>query len=53
MSFPNDIISKMLAWKETNKATAGKAAAWFLKNYKDVILSWVNDDAKAKLSELL
>ena len=53
MSFPNDIISKMLAWKETNKATAGEAAAWVLKNYKDVILSWVNDDAKAKLSELL
>ena len=53
MSFPNDIISKMLAWKEANNASAGEAAAWVLTNHKDVILSWVNEDAKAKLNKLL
>lgn len=53
MSFPNDIISKMLAWKEANNASASEAAAWILTNHKDVILSWVNEDAKAKLKKLL
>ena len=53
MSFPNDIISKMLAWKEANNASASEAAAWILTNHKDVILSWVNEDAKAKLNKLL
>ena len=53
MSFPNDIISKMLAWKEANNASASAAAAWILTNHKDVILSWVNEDAKAKLNKLL
>ena len=53
MSFTNDIISKMLAWKEANNASASEAAAWILTNHKDVILSWVNEDAKAKLNKLL
>ena len=53
MSFTNDIISKMLAWKEENNASASAAAAWILTNHKNVILSWVNEDAKAKLNKLL
>ena len=53
MSFPNDIISEMLAWEEANNASASEAAAWILTNHKDVILGWVNDDAKAKLNKLL
>jgi hypothetical protein len=43
----------MLAWKEANNASASEAAAWILTNHKDVILSWVNEDAKAKLNKLL
>ena len=53
MSFPNDVISKMLAWKEENKASADEAAAYVLSNYKDMVLSWVNDSAREKLSALL
>jgi glycine betaine/proline transport system substrate-binding protein len=50
MSFPNDMISTMLAWKEENKASADEAAAWILSNYTDLVMSWVNADAKKKLS---
>lgn len=53
MSFPNEIISKMLAWKEANNASTSEAAAWILTNHKVVILSWVNDHANAKLKKLL
>ena len=53
MTFPNDIISKMLAWKEANNASASEAAAWILTNHKNVVMSWVNEDAKAKLNKIL
>jgi glycine betaine/proline transport system substrate-binding protein len=53
MSFPNDVMSKMLAWKEANNASADEAAAWFLTNHTDMVMSWVNADAKAKLEAIL
>lgn len=53
MSLPNDLVSKMLFWKEENNASADEAAAWLLVNHKDVVLEMVNDDARAKLSALL
>ena len=53
MSFPNDVISTMLAWKEENNASADEAAAWVLTNHTDMIMSWVSDNAKKKLSERL
>ena len=53
MSFPNDVMSKMLAWKEVNNASADEAAAWVLTNYTDMVMSWVNADAKGKLEALL
>ncbi|MGC6484430.1 MAG: glycine betaine ABC transporter substrate-binding protein, partial [Candidatus Puniceispirillales bacterium] len=53
MSFPNDVISTMLAWKEENNASADEAAAWVLTNHTDMIMSWVSADAKKKLSERL
>ena len=53
MSFPNDVVSTMLAWKEENNASADEAAAWVLTNHTDMIMSWVSDDAKKKLSERL
>ena len=53
MSFPNDVISSMLAWKEENNASADEAAAWVLTNHGDMVMSWVNDSAKAKLAERL
>ena len=53
MSFPNDIISLMLAWKEENNASADEAAAWVLTNHGDMVMSWVNASAKKKLADRL
>jgi glycine betaine/proline transport system substrate-binding protein len=53
MTFPNDVLSSLLAWKEEKKASADEAAAWVLTNHKDMVLSWVNADAKAKLKKKL
>ncbi|MDB3891690.1 glycine/betaine ABC transporter substrate-binding protein [Alphaproteobacteria bacterium] len=53
MSYPNDILSTMLYWVEENGASADEAAAWMLTNHGDMILGWVNADAKKKLEKLL
>ena len=53
MTFPNDVLSSLLAWKEAKKASADEAAAWILKNHKDMVLSWVSKDARAKLEKKL
>jgi len=53
MSFPNDVVSAMLAWKEENNASADEAAAWVLTNHGDVVMSWVSADARKKLAERL
>jgi glycine betaine/proline transport system substrate-binding protein len=53
MSYPNDIVSTMLYWAEENGASADEVAAWVLTNHGDMVLSWVNDDARKKLEALL
>ena len=53
MSFPNDVLSKMLAWKEDNNASADEAAAWVLSNHTDMVMGWVSADARKKLKALL
>ncbi len=53
MTFPNDVLSSMLAWKQEKKASADEAAAWVLTNHTDMVLSWVSADAKAKLKKKL
>ena len=53
MSYPNDVLSSLLAWKEAKKASADEAAAWVLTNHKDMVLSWVNAEARAKLKKKL
>ena len=52
MSFPNDVLNVMLAWKDDNGASADEAAAWFLSNHGDLAKSWVNAEARAKLDAL-
>ena len=49
MSFPNKVISEMLAWKEANNASADEAAAWILTHNKEMVLSWMSKDAQANL----
>jgi glycine betaine/proline transport system substrate-binding protein len=53
MSFPNDVINEMLAWKDSNGASADETAAWLLTNHKDMVLSWVSDGARKRLESLL
>ena len=53
VSFSNDQMSAVLAWRAENNASSEEAAVHFLTSYKDVWSEWLNDDAKAKLSALL
>lgn len=53
VSFDITILSSVLAWKDTNNASAEEAAVYFLTNHSDVWSKWVNDDARAKLSAFI
>lgn len=53
VSFSNDMMSKLLAWQEDNKATADETAVHFLTSYKDVWPNWLSADAKAKVTAII
>ena len=53
LSFTNQQMGIVLAWKKDNNASTQETTAYFLKNYKDVWAGWLNSDAKAKLAGLL
>lgn len=53
LSFTNQQMGEILAWKKDKNASSQEATAYFLKNYKKVWAGWVNDDAKEKLAGLL
>ncbi|MCI2393883.1 ABC transporter substrate-binding protein [Aliiroseovarius sediminis] len=53
ITFKTDTMSSLLAWQDENNATAEEAAVYYLQNNKDEWSSWLNDDAKEKLSALL
>jgi len=52
VSFTNEQMGSVLAWKEDNKASADEAAAHFLTTYSDVWKNWLNDEASKKLGAL-
>lgn len=53
LTFTNQQMGSILAWKEENNASAEEAAVKFLTSYKDIWKSWLNDDARSKLAGLL
>ncbi|WJS84391.1 glycine betaine ABC transporter substrate-binding protein [Paracoccus sp. TOH] len=53
MSFPTDAMSELLAWKEQQGASAQETAVHFLTSRPDQWSSWLNDDARQKLSALI
>lgn len=53
LSFETEQMNSLLAWQEDNGATPEEAAAYFIVSESDTWMSWVNDDAKEKLSALL
>ena len=53
LSFTNQQMGEVLAWKEANNASNEEATVHFLTTYKDVWADWLNADAKANLAGLL
>lgn len=53
LSFTNQQMGSVLAWKEDNNASIEETTVHFLTTYKDVWGDWLNDDAKTKLAGLL
>ncbi|MBO9653394.1 MAG: ABC transporter substrate-binding protein [Agrobacterium tumefaciens] len=48
-SWPNKVVSEMLAWMTDNQATGADAAQQFLKAYEPVWTAWVPADVAAKV----
>ncbi len=53
LSFTNQQMGEVLAWKQDNKASTEEAAVHFLTKYKSVWAGWLSDDAKKKLSAII
>jgi len=52
-SFPNSLLSQILAWKEENQAEAEETAYYFLENYSNVWGNWVPFDQKLDIQNSL
>lgn len=53
LSFTNEQMGSLLAWQQDNNATTEETAVYFLTNHGDVWSSWLNSEARKKLSALL
>lgn len=53
VSFETSTMSKVLAWKDDNGASAEEAAVYFLTTYKDQWKGWLNDEARQNLAKVL
>ena len=52
-SFPNALLSQMLAWKDGEQAEASEAAEHFLLNNEDVWKNWTSADARIAIKNEL
>ena len=52
-SFNNNLLSKILAWKESEQAEANETAEHFLKTEEAVWTKWVSSDAAKKIKASL
>jgi glycine betaine/proline transport system substrate-binding protein len=53
ISFPVDLMSATLAWKDDKNASIEEASVYFLRNHTDIWSEWLNDEARANLAGLL
>nr|WP_320135855.1 ABC transporter substrate-binding protein [uncultured Amphritea sp.] len=53
VSFTGDEMNKLLAWQEDNEASVEEAAVYYLTTQQDKWSTWINDDARTKLTALL
>jgi len=51
--FPNDELSRILAWADDNKAATDEIAVYFLKNYPQIWKNWVSEDIAQKVEAKL
>ena len=52
-SWPNEVVSKMLAWMADNQATGEDGAKQFLKKNPDVWAKWVDPETAEKIKSAL
>jgi len=53
LTFKTSDMSKVLAWKDDNNASADEAAVYYLTNYKDQWTNWLSDEARQNLASVL
>ena len=53
VSWSNEVVNAVLAWKDKNQATAEETAEHFLKNYAEVWGKWVTPEAAKKVKAAL
>lgn len=53
VSFTNDQMGAILAWKEENNASAEEAAVYFITGNSDIWSTWLNDEARTNLAALI
>ena len=53
MTFKTDNMSKVLAWKDENNASAEEAAVYYLTNFQDQWSNWLDDSARENLKSVL
>ena len=53
MTFETETMNSILNWMNENSASGEEGAVHFLTNYQDTWSSWINDEARENLSQLL
>ncbi len=53
MGIPNDVVNKVLAWKENNAANKQQTAGYFMATYPELWKSWVPKNVASKLAKAL
>ena len=53
LSFDNSEMNELLAWHSDNNATVDEAVVHFLQNRPDMWMSWLSEDARANLQDML
>lgn len=53
LTFTNDMMGSLLAWKKNESASGEETAVRFLQNNSDIWSKWINDSAREKLSALI
>jgi glycine betaine/proline transport system substrate-binding protein len=53
MSYPNEVVNRVLAWADDNSADSDEVVEYFLKNHEEVWTPWVPADVAARVKATL